>query len=137
MQYTIEFDDDLDSPALRQELNRVTALALQAARERFYSKGQIFGRGQRQRRERNGRPPLQAGCRVREELREETVKITSIDSAAPTYRGCRHNVIWLNVSPEGETEQALMRVLAGHVGKIAIYNDGNAVIEFRPVRRKH
>jgi hypothetical protein len=66
------------------------------------------------------------------------MKVSSIDSAAPTYKGSRHNVVWLNLQAEGETELALMRTLAGHPGKVTIYNDGNAVVEFRPVRRnKH
>jgi hypothetical protein len=65
------------------------------------------------------------------------MKFSGIDSAAPEYRGCKNNVVWLNLQPEGELEIALMRTLAGHQGKVVIYKNGNAAIEFKPLRRKN
>jgi hypothetical protein len=65
------------------------------------------------------------------------VKVSNINSAAPTFRGCRHNAVWINLEPESEIEKALMRTLAGHPGKVIIYSDGTTSLEFRPVRRKH
>jgi hypothetical protein len=65
------------------------------------------------------------------------VKIASISSSAPQYRGCSHNLVWLNIEPENETEKALMRTLAAHLGKVHVYSDGTTSLEFRPIRRKH
>lgn len=64
------------------------------------------------------------------------MKVKDIHSASPTFPRAKANVIWINLEPEGETEKALVRSLAGHTGKILIYNDGTVAMEFRAVRRK-
>ena len=65
------------------------------------------------------------------------MKVSSISSASPQYRGANHNRVWVNLEPENETEKALMRTLAAHVGNTDIYSDGTLSIQFRPIRRKH
>jgi hypothetical protein len=65
------------------------------------------------------------------------MKISDISSSAPQFRGCRHNIIFLNMAPENETERALMRTLAAHVGHVNVYSDGTLSIQFKPTRRKH
>jgi hypothetical protein len=65
------------------------------------------------------------------------MKVASISSSAPQHRRSNHNIIWLNLEPEGEVEKALARTLAAHLGKVHVYSDGTLSIEFKPIRRKH
>jgi hypothetical protein len=65
------------------------------------------------------------------------VKVSSISSSAPQYRRANHNIIWVNLEPEGDVEKALTRALAAHVGHVNVYSDGTLSIQFKPTRRKH
>jgi len=65
------------------------------------------------------------------------VKVASISSSAPQYRGANHNIVWVNIEPENDTEKALTRALAAHVGTVNVYSDGTLSLQFKPLRRKH
>jgi hypothetical protein len=45
LDYVIKIDSELDSPALRQQLDRAVLLVLQSARDQFYAQGRIIRRG--------------------------------------------------------------------------------------------
>ena len=64
------------------------------------------------------------------------MKVASIASSAPQHRSANHNIIWLNLEPEGEVEKALARTLAAHLGTVHVYSDGTMSIQFKPIRRK-